>query len=77
MLREPFSKKISDHIFELRIRQGTNIVRILYFYAEDDTACLNNGFIKKTERTPERELLKAERYRGDYLKRRKNEIERS
>ncbi len=76
-LREPFSKKIDDHIFELRIRQGSNIVRILYFYAENGTACLTNGFIKKTDRIPERELLKANRYRNDYLKRRRDETERS
>ena len=72
-LREPYSKKISDHLYELRIRQGTDIVRILYFYCSDNRAVLTNGFIKKSNKTPVREISKAEKYRADYLKRGKDD----
>ena len=66
-LREPFSKKIDDHIFELRVRHGSDIIRIMYFYSERGTVCLTNGFIKKTQKTPKNEILLANRYRSDYL----------
>lgn len=32
MLREPYSKHLDDGIFELRCRQGSDIVRVLYFF---------------------------------------------
>ena len=76
-LREPFSKKVDRHIFESRIKQGSNIVRIMYFFIENDKACLTNGFIKKSEKTPVEEIIKANRYRDDYLRRRKDENKRS
>jgi len=54
----PYSKKISDTIFELRIR-GQQEVRIFYtFY--DNRAWLFHGFIKKTQKTPFREITTAE-----------------
>ena len=31
-LREPFSKKLSDGIFELRTKQSSDITRIFYFF---------------------------------------------
>jgi len=34
-LREPYSKKISDDIYELRTKQGSDITRILYFFVVD------------------------------------------
>lgn len=30
-LREPYSKQLSDGIFELRIKFGSNITRVLFF----------------------------------------------
>lgn len=31
-LREPYSKSLSDGIFEIRAIQGNNITRVLYFF---------------------------------------------
>ena len=31
-LREPYSKELEDGIFELRVKFGTNISRLLYFF---------------------------------------------
>lgn len=70
-LREPFSKKLDAHIYELRIRQGTNYLRILYFFAENNTVYLTNGFVKKTDKTPRNELKKANRYREIFITRSK------
>ena len=68
-LREPYSKAISNGIFELRAKQGSNISRVLYFFISGKKIILTNGFIKKTQRTPTEEIRKAMRYRDDYLSR--------
>ena len=69
MLREPYSKHLDDGIFELRCKVGSNITRVLYFFVVGNKAVLTNGFIKKTDKTPKREIELAERYRMDYLSR--------
>ena len=63
LLRLPYSRHLRDGIFELRIRYGTDSVRILYFFKEQNKAVLTNGFTKKGNRTPEEEITKAIRYR--------------
>ncbi len=68
-IREPYSKHLDDGIFELRIKAGKDISRILYFFFVGDTAVLTNGFIKKTQKTPADEIVKSKKYRDDYLRR--------
>lgn len=65
----PFSRYLRDEIFELRILQGNNSVRLLYFYYESGIIILTHGFIKKTQKTPKREIEKAKTMRKDWLKR--------
>ena len=73
-LREPYSKHLTEGIFELRAKVGSNISRILYFFFIDKHIILTNGFIKKTRKTPQNEIEKAKKYRAEYLRRnRKNE----
>jgi len=69
MLREPFSKAMGDGIFELRVQQGSNAVRIFYFFFIGSKVVLPNGFVKKTQKTPPQELEKAKRYKADYERR--------
>ena len=69
-----YSKYLDDGIFELRISQSSNITRILYFFIEDDTAVLTNGFVKKTMLTPRKKIELAKKYRKDFLERNKDEI---
>ena len=71
-MREPYTKYLRDGIFELRIKVGTDLVRILYFYIEGRKIIVTNGFIKKLEKTPFREIMKAKKYREDYNRRREN-----
>jgi hypothetical protein len=53
----PHSKKVSESIYELRIR-GEQEVRIFYsFHAE--AIYLLTGFIKKSQKIPLKELVKA------------------
>ena len=70
-LREPYSKHLSDGIFELRAKEGSGITRVLYFFYVDEHIILTNGFIKKTQKTPRREIERAKKYRTDYLRRKK------
>lgn len=73
-LREPYSKHISEGIFELRVKQGSDITRVMYFFYVDRHIILTNGFIKKTQKTPQSEIEKAKRYRSDYLKRKERTL---
>lgn len=65
-LREPFSKPLGDGIFEVRAKQGSDISRVLYFFVVGRKVILTNGFVKKTQKTPSREIDRARRYRADY-----------
>jgi len=66
-LREPYSKSLDDGIFELRAQAGSNITRVLYFLYIGRRVVLTNGFIKKTQKTPESEIYKAKAFRKEYL----------
>jgi len=68
-LRHPYSAPISEGIFELRAKTGTDISRVLYFFYTGRTIVLTNGFIKKTQKTPVAEIKLACKYRTDYLAR--------
>jgi len=73
-LREPHVKYMQDGIFELRIKSGNNISRIFYFFFTKESIILTNGFIKKTQKTPKKELERAIEYKIDYSRRFENEI---
>lgn len=68
-LREPYSKYLDDGIFELRCKVASDIVRLLYFYHEGKLIVVTNGFVKKTRKTPAREIALAKKLRKDYLTR--------
>ncbi len=68
-LRMPLSESLDDGIFELRAKVGTNISRVLYFFVIGNQAVLTHGFIKKTQKTPAREIERAKKIRDDYIKR--------
>ena len=74
-LREPYSKHLEDGIFELRGKVGNNVARVLYFFYVGERIIFTHGFVKKTQKTPRSEILKAKEYRGDYLQRKELENE--
>lgn len=71
-LREPYSKHLDDGIFEIRGKVGTDITRVLYFFYYGKKIIITNGFVKKTQNTPKREIKLAKSYRKDYLERMKS-----
>ena len=68
-LRMPYSSYLEDGIFELRCIQGNNFSRVLYFFYIDKQIIVTNGFIKKTQKTPRKEIELAKSRRNDWLKR--------
>lgn len=65
----PFSRHLDDGIFELRTVQGSNITRVLYFFVAGGEIVLTHGFVKKTQKTPAREIERAKRMREDWRSR--------
>ena len=63
-----FVKKLTDHIFELRVKQFDRIFRILFFYQPGMLIVIMSGFQKKTERTPPAEIARAETLRKLWMK---------
>lgn len=72
-LREPYAKPIKGanykNLFELRVKFSSNISRIFYFTFKNNTFILLNGFTKKSDETPKKELDRAIRYKEDYERR--------
>lgn len=71
-LREPYSKFLGDGIFEVRVKQGTNISRVLYFFVSGKKIILTNGYVKKSQKTLPSEINLAKKYREEYFERRGN-----
>lgn len=67
-LREPYSKYISDDIFELRVKFSTDITRIFYFFYSGNKIVLVNGYVKKQQKINISEFERAKRYKLDYEK---------
>lgn len=74
--RLPYSEHLDDGIFEVRAKVGSDISRVLYFFFVGKSIVLTNGFIKKTQKTPPREIELAKKYRKEYLSREENRNER-
>ena len=62
-LVEPYGKKLDKGLFEMRIRRGGQ-VRILYVYQEKDYVIGIHGFVKKTQKTPKKEMKQALKIMG-------------
>jgi len=62
---EPFVKHLDGDIWELRPLSN----RILFAYYKDGKFILLHSFVKKTNKTPSREIKKAKRELWDYKRR--------
>lgn len=54
-------------LYEIRIEQGRNIYRVFCCFDEGNLIILFNGFQKKTQKTPKRQLDKAEALMKSYF----------
>ena len=69
-IKEKLSKHIEDGIFELRTYLSDRIARTLYFYLKGAKVIITHGFIKKTQKTPSKEIERAKVLRKIYNERR-------
>lgn len=74
---EQYFKKLNNtaDIWEIRVQQGSNIFRILGFFKDAVSFIATNGFQKKTQKTPAKEIKLAVKRKLDYLDRSKDKNE--
>jgi phage-related protein len=56
-----------EGLFEIRIEFESNIFRIFCCFDEGNLVVLFNGFQKKTQKTPKKEIEKAKRIKEEYF----------
>lgn len=61
----------TDGLFEARIKLGSNIWRVFCFFDKGKLVILLNGFTKKTQKTPKKEIDKATRLMTEYYENKK------
>lgn len=57
----------SSGIYEVRVEHGSNIYRVFSSFDKGNLIILVNGFQKKTQKTPKKELDLAEKLKQEYL----------
>ena len=56
----------TEGLYEVRIKQGSDIFRIFSFFDKGKLIVLANGFQKKTQKTPRKEIEKALKIKKEY-----------
>jgi len=56
----------TDGLYEIRVQLGFDIFRIFCFFDEGQLVVLANGFQKKTQKTPQKEIDKALKIKAEY-----------
>ena len=69
-LKLPFCKYLKNDIYELRFTGKEGGVRVLYFFVKDNRVIFTNGFLKKTQKTPLKEIKMATQRRKIFLEER-------
>lgn len=57
----------TDGLYEVRVQSGSDIFRIFCFFDKGQLVVLANGFVKKTQKTPKREIEKALKIKEEYF----------
>lgn len=56
----------TDGLYEIRVQFGSDIFRIFCFFDHGQLVVVANGFQKKTQRTPMKEIEKALKIKAEY-----------
>ena len=56
----------TEGLYEIRVKQGSDIFRIFCFFDEGKLVVLANGFQKKSQKTPKSEIEKALKIKKEY-----------
>lgn len=66
-LTRPYADTLTDGIHELRVKLSGDQVRLLYFFCFQKFIVLYYGFVKNTDRVPEKFIHKVKRYRDRFV----------
>jgi phage-related protein len=61
----------TDGLYEIRVQVSGNIYRIFCFFDKNDLVVIGHGFQKKTQKTPQTELGRAEKIKKQYYEEKK------
>ncbi len=69
IIPEKFFKRMTgtDGLWEIRVSADKGIFRIFCFFDEGNLVILLGGFQKKTQKTPKKEIQKAEKLKKEYF----------
>ena len=56
----------TDGLYEIRVKQGSDIFRIFCFFDKGKLIIITNGFQKKEQKTPKKEIEKALKIKKEY-----------
>jgi len=56
----------TDGLYEIRVQQGSDIFRIFCFFDQGKLIVIANGFQKKTQKAPKKEIEKAIKIKNEY-----------
>lgn len=65
-------KKRNSNFFVFRVQVGNNIYSIFCFFDKNDLVVVGHGFQKKTQKTPQAELDRAEKIKKQYYEEKKS-----
>ena len=60
-------KENSTGLYEIRVEVGNNIFRVFSFFDKNQLVILINGFQKKSQKTPRKEIELAEKLKKQYF----------
>ena len=61
-----FLSPMTDGLYEIRVQLGSGIFRIFCFFDQGQLVVLTNGFQKKTQKTPKKEIELAIKIKEEY-----------
>ena len=61
----------TDGLYEIRVQSGSDIFRIFCFFDDNNLVVVGHGFQKKSQKTPEREIERAEKIKQEYYEEKK------
>lgn len=65
----PHARKLSGYdLWELRVRQGSDICRMFYFHHDGTVYVVTSGYVKKADRTSRMEIERALRLKEQFFR---------
>ena len=56
----------TEGLYEIRVQQGSDVYRIFCFFDREQLVIVTNGFQKKKQKTPKKEIEKAIKIKDEY-----------